>query len=327
MSTKAMHMMVGIVLLAAAAAGGPSEALGQSAEVRCPEGQGPQLDLGIASISFYRANLLPQDGRMIWNFDGEPVINTVRPGGPARGKLEPDDQVVSIDGLLITSAEGGRRWSGVGAGRTQVLVVRRAGREREVRIDGATACATMPDPALLARMWGSARLSSSLTWAQPPLDSAGRPLADRLRNRPASRSARAAERRFLDSLRNGASARARRDYFVSGLGGAPARFRVLFGFGLRCVDCYFESDSTGAAVDWRFSAAPVVTLVEDGGPAARGGLRLGDVLEAVDGSPIESEEGSRRFSAAQPGRPVRFTVRRGGQALTLEIVPERTAPQ
>jgi membrane-associated protease RseP (regulator of RpoE activity) len=329
MSTKAMHTMVGIVLLAAAAAGVPSEARGQATEVRCPAGQGPQLDLGLGAISFARANIMPASGgvaRMIWSFDGEPEINTLRPGGPAVGRLEPGDRVVSIDGLLITSAEGGRRWSGVGAGRTVALVVRRAGREREVRIEGAMVCRAMPDPSLLARMYDSARHSFSLTWAQPPLDPAGRGMLDRLRNRTPSRPASAAERRYQDSLGGGAFARARRGYYLSGLGGAPARFRVLFGFGLRCEDCYFETDSSNYAVAWRFSAPPVVTMVEDGGPAARAGLRVDDVIEAVDGVPIVGDDGGQRFSAAQPGRPVRFTVRRGGQALTLEIVPQSGAP-
>ena len=325
MSTKTKHTVLGAALMAAAmAAGSPSGASGQGTDVRCPDGQGPRLDLGVWAMSFARANYLPASGgapRMIWSFDGEPEIRTLRPGGPAAGRLEPGDRVVSIDGLLITSAEGGRRWSGVGAGRTQVLVVRREGREREVRIDGTIVCSAMPDPSLLARMFDSARRSFSLTWAQPPLDSAGRRLPDRLRG-PRSRSAAAAEARYPDSLRNGAFTRARRDYFVSGLGGAPARFRLQFGFGLSCVDCTFYSDSTGAAVAWRFSTSPVVTLVEDGGPAERAGLRLDDVIEAVDGRSIVSEEGSRRFSEAQPGRAVRLTVRRAGETLTLEIVPQ-----
>jgi hypothetical protein len=106
----------------------------------------------------------------------------------------------------------------------------------------------------------------------------------------------------------------------------PARFRVLFGFGIFCADCAFESDSSGAPMSWEFSTPPSVTDVQDGGPAARGGLRVGDVIEAVDGAPITGADGARRFSGAQPGRPVRFTVRRAGQNVTLQIVPASPSP-
>ena len=320
MSTKTKHTVLGAALMAAAmAAGSPSGASGQGTDVRCPDGQGPRLDLGIGAMSFARANLIPARGgvpRMIWSFDGEPEIRTLRPGGPAAGRLEPGDRVVSIDGLLITSAEGGRRWSGVGAGRTQVLVVRRDGREREVRVDGTMVCSAMPDSTLLARTYDSARRSFSLTWAQPPLNPAARQLT------PRDSATRA---RLLDGYGNRSFGRASGEYRRR-LGPVRGFFRVLFGFGLRCEDCYFETDSSNYAVAWRFSAPPIVTMVEAGGPAAQAGLRVDDVLEAVDGVPIVGDDGGQRFSTVQPGRPVRFTVRRNGQTLTLEIVPQSGTP-
>ena len=335
MSTRAMRSMIGAALAAAlAAALVPPEARGQAQEARCSEGQGPLLDLGIASISFSRANLTPLSNRMVWSFYDEPVVVSARVGGPAEGKLERGDRVVSIDGLLITSAEGGRRWSGVGAGRTVTLVVRRGGREREVRIDGSVSCQRLP------WLWPErgARPGRSRTFLNPPLDgdtglaydralSEYRLLdraADRAVDRAAARATDRAADRAADRASSRASARGLRDF--ARLGRVQARFRLLFGFGLFCASCSFESDSGGVPVLWRFSTPPTVTDVEDGGPAARGGLREGDVLEAVDGAPIASEEGSRRFSTAQPGRQVRFTVRRSGETVMVDVTPESPRP-
>jgi predicted metalloprotease with PDZ domain len=303
-----------LAALAAALATVP-EARGQALETQCGEGQGPMLDIGIASLRFARANLLPVDERMIWSFTSEPSVVSVRPGGPADGKLEPDDRIISIDGQLITSAEGGRRWSGVGVGRTVTLVVRRGDREREVRIDASLRCQALP------WRWPARadRGDRSLTLLYPTVvgDSGGRMYARALRD-------------FAYAPRDTGRAytRAQRDYgsrtdfrSQARLARVPARFRVLFGFGIFCADCAFESDTAGAPVSWQFTSSPSVTDVQDGGPAARAGLRVGDVIEAVDGAPITGEEGARRFSEAQPGRPVRFTVRRAGQNVTLEIVP------
>lgn len=313
MGTRTNRTMMAAALAAALATA--PEARGQVLETRCGEGQGPMLDIGIASLRFARANLLPVDERMIWSFTSEPSVVAVRPGGPADGKLEPDDRIISIDGQLITSAEGGRRWSGVGVGRTVTLVVRRGDREREVRIDASLRCQALP------WRWPARadRGDRSLTLLYPTVvgDSGGRMYARALRDYSDSArgSGRTVARAYRDpGAREGRHAR------------VPARFRVLFGFGIFCADCAFESDSSGAPVSWEFSTPPSVTDVQDGGPAARGGLRVGDVIEAVDGSPITGADGARRFSEAQPGRPVRFTVRRAGQNVTLEIVPARPSP-
>jgi len=353
MCARGSRKLAAVALIAAFAAAAPEMSLAQAREVRCGEGQGPMLDIGIASLGFSSANLMPVDERMVWRFASEPWVVTVRPGGPAEGRLQPDDRVVSIDGLLITSVEGGRRWSGVGAGSTVDLVVRRGGREREVTIDASVRCQGLPWR-WPARGERGGRSYSLLT---PTVvgDSAGQLYARALRDlRPAGDSARGYVRgRYVPGRTDSAFARALGDFRGSRDSGrgsvreryAPgrldrafaeqsrlarvsARFRVLFGFGIFCADCAFESDSTGVPVSWRFSTPPSVSNVEDGGPAARGGLRVGDVIEMVDGEPITGAEGSRRFSEAQPGRAVRFTVRRNGANVTVEVVPEspRAAP-
>jgi predicted metalloprotease with PDZ domain len=96
--------------------------------------------LGIKALACGPCTQSSKDGRWIWSFDAEPVVLEVQEGGPADGKLEPDDRIVSIEGHLITSAEGGDRWSMVGPDETVTLVVRRDGRERTVEIQAGQEC-------------------------------------------------------------------------------------------------------------------------------------------------------------------------------------------
>jgi WD40 repeat protein len=64
--------------------------------------------------------------------------------------------------------------------------------------------------------------------------------------------------------------------------------------------------------------------VDPDGPAARGGMRAGDVLRSIDGVAIKTgAELSARLSAAQPGRKLEFLVTRDGQNHTLWITPSR----
>lgn len=97
-------------------------------------------ELGIKGLACGPCTQTRREGRWIWRFDSEPQVLEVETGGPAEGKLEAGDEIVSVNGLLITSAEGGDRWSDVEPGETLTLVVRRAGRERNVRIQAGSRC-------------------------------------------------------------------------------------------------------------------------------------------------------------------------------------------
>ena len=70
--------------------------------------------------------------------------------------------------------------------------------------------------------------------------------------------------------------------------------------------------------------------VYDGTPAARAGLRTGDVIEALDGEPIASfEELRARVGDRRPGEGVKLKVKRDGGTVeldaTLEAKPETAA--
>src|SRR5262245_31201501 len=59
--------------------------------------------------------------------------------------------------------------------------------------------------------------------------------------------------------------------------------RGWFGFGFQCADCVARTATPESAAIWRFGTQPRVYSVDLGSPAARGGLRRGDVIMQIDG--------------------------------------------
>jgi serine protease Do len=78
-----------------------------------------------------------------------------------------------------------------------------------------------------------------------------------------------------------------------------------------------------AAVGLPERAGVLVHAVEAGGPAARAGLRRGDLLVAVDDRPLTgADELLDALAEHSAGAPVRLAVVRGTEELALEILPE-----
>lgn len=71
---------------------------------------------------------------------------------------------------------------------------------------------------------------------------------------------------------------------------------------------------------WDFSVEPSLWEIAPDGPAA-GRVLEGDVLLAVDGSPVTTREAGRTLAALEPGTPVELTLRRDGDLVQVEIVP------
>ena len=64
--------------------------------------------------------------------------------------------------------------------------------------------------------------------------------------------------------------------------------------------------------------------IDRSGPAARAGLKTGDVVLAVNGDRVDSARGLiRAVAAVQPGSAVRLSVRRGAQSLDLPVTVGR----
>jgi len=68
----------------------------------------------------------------------------------------------------------------------------------------------------------------------------------------------------------------------------------------------------------------LVVRVYAGSPAARAGVREGDLLVAVDGRPVAAREDvSTAFHSVAPGTPVRLEARRASQTVRLVVAAER----
>jgi regulator of sigma E protease len=68
--------------------------------------------------------------------------------------------------------------------------------------------------------------------------------------------------------------------------------------------------------------APVVQQVLPGGPAERAGLRVGDLLLSVGGTPVADGIAFIDIIRASAGKTVEVVVRRAGQPLTLAMTPQ-----
>lgn len=91
-----------------------------------------------------------------------------------------------------------------------------------------------------------------------------------------------------------------------------------FGFSVSCY-CDIESGGADRPAIWSFRRPPEIQSVERGSPADRAGLERGDVLLEIDGIPLTTAEGGRRFGVVRAGETVRFTYRRGDRTETVSL--------
>lgn len=68
--------------------------------------------------------------------------------------------------------------------------------------------------------------------------------------------------------------------------------------------------------------SPEIGEVKAGYPAAKAGLARGDVVVAVEGRPVQRWDELAEVIRAHEGRPVSITVERGGERLSVSVVPE-----
>src|SRR5207248_8430090 len=79
----------------------------------------------------------------------------------------------------------------------------------------------------------------------------------------------------------------------------------------------------GADVTVPFEPGPlVVGEVSQDSPAARAGLRKGDVVFAIDQIPMKSTAAASEYIRHHGGQPVLFSVLRDGKKFELNITPE-----
>ncbi len=95
--------------------------------------------------------------------------------------------------------------------------------------------------------------------------------------------------------------------------------RGYIGVKLECTNCRLKTTNETAV--WSFTTPPRISWVGEDGPAARAGLEPGDVIVAVNGVDIVTDEGGRLFGGLRAGVPAELSVRREGEALTIEVTP------
>jgi len=298
-------MRHGIELCMAVLAG-VSLATGVSAQVRltgersaCPD-RPVTGDLGFRAISCTHCSFFfdPDDpSKVRWEFRSEPVIERIERGGPADGRLQSGDIVVSIDGRLITTTEGGRRFGQVTPGETVVLRVRRGERETDVTIEAGAACPPRRPVA-----------------PAPAPDAPGVPVVVPLPPSPLPPPGE--ETRVPRPAVAPPPAVAPTQAVAPPPPGIPPAGRL--GFSLSCSFCSIQR--RGADRVWTFSVPPVIESVEPAGPAHAAGLRGGDRLTHLDGVSITTAEGGRLFGALSPGQQVRLRLERDGATRDVELV-------
>jgi hypothetical protein len=287
--------------------------------------------LGIASVECQCSFKVDASGASRrWVFRSEPRIRSVEREGPADGRLEAGDYIVAIDGKLIVTGEGGRRFSSIKAGEPVVITVRRDGRVLDERIvprgvdspfDGSAFADLQNDRLvdLSERIEELSRLAVDME----------RLKLDRL---PELYSLEALE--GVDSMMAGLNLRLGELEILNNMNveGLEESLEDLerelatlqeatpagsFGMGISFDGTVRRDDSDKA--EWTFETPPVVTTVEFGSPAARAGLRTGDVLTEIDGVALDSREGGERFSRIEPGQSVEFTYERDDREHTVTM--------
>lgn len=260
------------------------------------------------------------------SFSTEPRVRDVDPDGPSSGVLEEDDVIVSVDGVLITTAEGGRRLGSLKPGEPVHLTVRRGRRELEVDLTPEKSC-DLPE----------LEVSLEPRYRVPYIASRGRFVTD---NAPGYGASLAYTPRLSPKLSmtlRGALSRPgdstsrlvysygegiQEQSLLWELAGGRERVErpaVELGVELTCGECGWQR--FGPTRSFRTQEFPVVRSVERDGPADEAGLAIGDVILTVAGAAITSKEAGDLLGALEAGEPVEFEVRRGDTIVSVRLTP------
>jgi membrane-associated protease RseP (regulator of RpoE activity) len=265
--------------------------------------------LGIEEMECSGTYIHNEDGRQ-WRFETEPEITRIDRDAPTTGWLKQGDVIVAVDGLLITTKKAGIRFANLVAGEPVQLTVRRAQRERTLTMVARKL--PEPDIPIEFRAHYNER-DNTLTVIR------GKVLIPELA-------------RTIETIENRENERARKTDSLGILASpqyADRAPRGWIGFGLSFAGSMRRNDD-GKPADWIFFEQPSIKSIQPDSPADQAGLRVNDVLLAIDGLALDSESGGRRFSRMEPGETIAWKVKRGRETMTIETVaaerPSRLAP-
>lgn len=242
-----------------------------------------------------------------WSFTVEPRITRITPDSPADGVLQVGDRIVAVDGFLITTEEGGRRFANLAANSTVTIRYRRGGRTRDAALRAVARCGpgleggpSISPPSMPTTVQDSMH-GRVVVWNGPGILFQTWTTAD---GRQTVMT--------LPGLELGVHA-----------SGGSADIEIpesRYGMNFACGPC--SSTMTNRRRVWRFSNPIEVVGVEEGGPAEAAGLRVGDRITHLNGARIDSQRGGEVFSSVQPGVPVELTVvAPDGAERTTTLVP------
>jgi S1-C subfamily serine protease len=142
------------------------------AQTTSPPCAAPELigDLGFTGTHCSRCVITGQHvpGRADIEFGTEPAVSGIKRGGPADGKLEENDVLVAIDGLLITSQAGALQYSWLTPGKPVRVTVRRAGELKDVEIVPTPKCKTITPLMGRSRLARGTRLTQVVPTSSSP---------------------------------------------------------------------------------------------------------------------------------------------------------------
>lgn len=223
-------------------------------------------------------------------FRTEPQVLAVWLGLPDGDRLRAGDRIVAIDGALITTREGGRALVDLRTGQEVAVRVRRDGRVVDLEMVAASACDL---DRRLTRMEAELQVLDPMpegynAFELPPPPPAEAPPTDAPRPAPPAMPATPAM--------------------------PPMPPNGYLGFGLRCGACGIREGGV-----LFFGNPPTVTGVAEGSPAEKAGIEPDDVILAVDGLDITTDQGGERFREIEPGDRVELTLRRGDGRRTVTV--------
>lgn len=292
----------------------------------CEEGLVAVGDLGITQLEGAIQIAKPDesgDVQIVLRFMSEPVVREIDPDGPAVGKIRKGDVIVAVNGNLITTEGAGDAFVDPPVGVPVELRVRRDGKEGKVTIVPDWICVEK-DSAVFPH-W--VNIYKRIIMGVAPR------VREEMEERARKEARETAKERERESKPHrpdaGRVPRApkppRSDIEAVPHPERPERTAVLIpglphpwmGFGLEC-----SIDGNWATEDLRFTEPPRVFRVEPDSKAKEAGLRRRDVITHIDGIPIDTLEGTERFTKITPGQRVEWKVLRDGKPVNIVMIAE-----